>query len=352
MQNIQPLNRQSVEIIRRDRIADAVVFVGGLPACGKSLLTAIVGSLERVEMQRYNYTIEHLCSLYFLGKLGEDVVAAMIRMQTDLDLYNLMMGRETNFRFKDCSSIFKNPKPWRYLRRLFYPGGAEAVDRIKSKRPILHILTHNVMMHCIPLALALEDRFHLVEMVRHPLYMIKQWYLYIERYGKDPRDFNIWYDYNGHSLPFFAKEWEDLYVCSNAMDKTIYGLERSIRFNEEAFQKLPQDQKAKVLIIPFEKLVTDPLPYLRQIEKLLGTRMTVLTRRELKKQKVPRKRIGDGVDLAIYREYGWQRPEKGSTERMELEKQRQFAAEHATPAAMKVLDHLCETYEKTWGLPF
>lgn len=343
---------QPVEIIRRDRIVDEVIFVGGLPACGKSLLTAIIGSLDRVEMQRYNYTIEHLCSLYFLGKISGDVVASMIRMQTDLDLYNLMMGRETNFRFKDCSSIFKNPRPWRYVRRLFYPGGAEAVDRIKSKRPILHILTHNVMMHSLPLALALENRFRLIEIVRHPLYMIKQWYLYIERYGKDPRDFNIWYDHKGDSIPFFAKGWEELYVRSNAMDKTIYGLERSIEFNEESFQKLPENQKSKALIFPFEKLVKDPLPYLNQIVNLLGTRTTALTARELKKQNVPRKMIAEGIDLPIYREYGWQKPDKNSTERMELEKRRQFAAEHATPPAMKVLDRLCETYEKKWGLQF
>ena len=125
------------EVVRGEKIVSDIVFVGGLPGCGKSLLTAIIGSLKRVEIQRYNYTIEHFCSLYFLDKIGADVVASMIRMQIDLDLYNMMMGRESNFRFKDCSSIFKNPKPWRYIRRLFYPGGAEAVERIKKEKPIM-----------------------------------------------------------------------------------------------------------------------------------------------------------------------------------------------------------------------
>lgn len=341
-----------LEVVRDEEIVDDIVFVGGLPGCGKSLLTAIIGSLERVEIQRYNYTIEHFCSLYFLDKIGADVVASMIRMQIDLDLYNMMMGRESNFRFKDCSSIFKNPRPWRYIRRLFYPGDAEAIDRIKKEKPIMHVLTHNVMMHCIPISLALRDRFRLIEIVRHPLYMLKQWHLYIDRYAADARDFNVWYTYQGKTLPFFAKGWEELYLASNSMDKVIYSLEKSIQFNEEAYAQLSPVQQKNALIIPFEIFVKNPEPYLGKIENLLGTKRTNPTKRELKKQKVPRTMIAEGLDLPIYREYGWERPEKNSTERRELEKRRQYATELASPYAIQVLDRLCKEYEEKWNLQF
>jgi len=339
---------QSRKIVRDIALAQNIVFAGGLPACGKSLLTAVLGSLERVEIQKYNYMIEHICSLYFLDKISEDVAIAMIRMQTDIDLYNMMMAREANFRYKDLSSIFKNPRPWRYIRRLFTPGGEEVVERIQKERPIHHVLTHHLMIHSVPIAKALEDRFSLVELVRHPLYVIKQWHLYIEHYTTDPRDFDVWYDYKGSPLPFFAKGWEDLYVRSNPMDRSIYSIERYNHFAKASFEKLSNEQKSRVIVVPFEKFVKDPWPYLGRIEELLGTHKTPSTLRELKKQNVPRKMVADGIGRSIYRACGWEPSEKGATERAELEKRRKYAAQHASAEAMKVLDQICEEYEQKW----
>ena len=340
-----------IKSVRDVQIADAIVFVGGLPACGKSLMTAIIGSFNRVEIQKYNYTIEHLCSLHYLGCIEEDVATTMIRMQTDMDLYNMMMSRETNFRFKDSSSIFKSPRPFRYLRRLFNPGETETIERIKREKPILNILVHNVMTHSASLAKAVGPAFHLIEIVRHPLYMIKQWHLYIDRYAKDARDFTVWFDYKGHSLPFFVKGWEDLYIRSNPMDRVIHSIRHLFETNFRVFDELPPEQKANVLTVPFEKMVKDPMPYIHGIQKLLNTCMTSSTRRELKKQNVPRKMIADSAILPIYKKYGWEPPEKKSDERWELNKRREFAAQHASSEAMKVLDRICQEYEDRWQVP-
>jgi hypothetical protein len=84
------------------------------------------------------------------------------------------------------------------------------------------------------------------------------------------------------------------------------------------------------------------------LEALLGTHVTPRTRRELKRQRVPRKRIADGVAHPIYKQYGWEPADKRADERHELEKRRRFAAEHASPEAMQVLDRLCEAYEATY----
>lgn len=341
------------DIVREAEIAKQVVFVGGLPGCGKSLFTAVVGSMDRVEIQKYNYTIEHLCSLYFLERIDEDVAIAMIRMQVDMDLYNLMMSRETNFRFKDLSSVFKNPRPIRYIRRLFNAGDEETISRIERERPVLHLLVHHAMMHAVPLSKALGDRFRMIQLVRHPLYMLKQWYIYINDYGHgiDPRDFDLGFSYQKKVLPFFAKGWEDLYLRSNAMDQSIYGIEYSLKFAEQAYQQLNEGEKEKVVTIPFEKFVKDEKPYIKQIETLLKTHATKSTAKELKKQNVPRKMIADGVAQPIYKKYGWESPEKGASERSELKKRRDFVVQHASEEGLKALDRLSQQYESRWG-PF
>ncbi len=345
---IRVAGQSPVAVVRHPSLVERVVFVGGHPGCGKSLMTAVIGSFARVEIQKYNYTLEHICSLAHVGAIDEGAATAMIRMLTDMDLYNMMMSRETNLRPSDCSSIFQNPGPWRYLRRLFLPEGAAAVERIKRTKPILHTLTHNLLVLSPPLFQALGDRIRLIELVRHPLYMVKQWYLYIERYAADARDFTICFDYHGDSLPFFARGWEEQYLGSTPMDRAIHSISHLSAFGAQVLCGLSEDEKARVMVVPFERFVLDPWPYLQQLEALLGTTVTPLTRRELKRQHVPRKMIAEAMPLPIYKQYGWEPPEKGSNERQELERRRRYAAEHATPKGMEELDRLSREYEETY----
>ena len=40
------------EIIRKNKIANRIIFVGGLPGCGKSMMSPILGALQDVEIQK------------------------------------------------------------------------------------------------------------------------------------------------------------------------------------------------------------------------------------------------------------------------------------------------------------
>lgn len=342
------LGRSGVRIIREPRLVERVVFVGGLPGCGKTLMTHLLGGLARVETQTYNYPLEHLCGLYLLGQIDEGPAIAMVRMWTDLDLYNLTMSRGVNFRFSDYTCALRNPGGWRYVRRLFQPGDAAAVERIRHTHPILHLTIHNLLAISPLLFKALDDRLRLLEVVRHPLYMIKQWYLYIHRYGTDVRDFTVWFDYEGQALPFFARGWEEQYVRANLMDRVIYSIERLSQLGQRVLDGLSERERAQVMILPFEPFVLDPWPYLRQLEGLLGTQVIARTRHELRRQRVPRRRIADGIPRKDYQQYGWEPAKPGLSEHDELDRRRQFAAREATPEALAVLDRLSESYEATY----
>lgn len=334
-------------IVRAPHITGPVVFVDGLFGCGKTLFSAVVGALDRVEVEKYNYALEYTAALYHLGKLEKDAAVALSRMLTDLDLYNLMMSREANFRFSDLSGIWKHPARWRYLKRLFQPGDAVVIPRIQQEQPILNLVTHLLLPISAPIQEGLGDRFRLVEVVRHPLYMIKQWYHYNERLGNDARDFTIWFDYQGRSLPWFVKGIEEKYIHSNRMDRVIYCIEHVAAMAQARLNQMTANQRAQVLVIPFEPYVIRPEPYMLALEKLLGTQITPITRRVMKEQRVPRQRVASGIALEIYKEYGWE-PPKAGTEQQELEIRRSFAAREASPEAMRVLDALSAEYEKLY----
>ena len=105
----------------------------------------------------------------------------------------------------------------------------------------------------------------------------------------------------------------------------------------------------QILTIPFESFVLNPWSYMKNIESALKSKITHRTKRIMKKQKVPRDKISDGIPLKTYKRCGWEPPEKGLDEKQELGKRRQYAIEKgASKEAMEVLDRICQEYEKKY----
>lgn len=339
------LGRGSVRVVRGPYLAEKVVFVDGLPGCGKTMLSPIIGALPRVELMQYLYEIEYICALCYLRRIEEDAASLLVRMLTDLALYHGMMGRETNFRPSDLSGVLRNSRPLRYFHRLFQPGDEAVIGRIRAERPILNLPTHHVRGFSSPIFAALGSRALIVEVVRHPLYMIRQQALYMDRYGTDVRDFTVWYEYEGVAVPYFALEWEEIFLRANAVEKAIYMIHYLTKRVEDLGLAGDESGGGGVLVVPFERFVIDPAPYMQRLETLLDTRADSHTKRMMKRQNVPRKMYAEGIGLNIYKEYGWKPPERGSDEESEFKQRRQFAMEHASPQAMEVLDRLCAEYE-------
>ncbi len=341
----------SRDISRLGHYAERVVFVDGQWGCGKTLFSPIIAALKRVELLTYAYEIEHICSLYYLNKISMDASMTMVKMLTDLQLYNTMMGRETNFRPTDLSSVLMDADPWRYFHRLFIKGDEYTPARITAQQPILHLTTHNLLAIADPVFEGLGHRAVVVEIVRHPLYMIKQQYLNMERIIEDPRDFSIYFRWGERSIPFWSYGWEEKYVHANNMENAIYVIEHYTHLTEVKKKLFKDKYQASIVTVPFELFVLDPWPYMRRITQALGAEVTARTRRVIKKQNVPRKRIADGIGLAIYKRCGWVPPQVNATERDELNIRRNFAAQGACAEAMAVLDRLSQEYEERYMRP-
>ena len=333
---------------RHLHIANQVVFLDGLTGTGKTMLAPILSTFSRVEIQRIEHIYEHICALRYLNRIEQDAAIEMVQMYLDLACYNVMIGRESNFRWKDLSGVMSNPGGWNYVRRLFQPDGDPVMERINQSQPILQIVSHQILGIADTLFAALGDRLTVVEMVRHPLYLLQHWYSYIDRHGTDPRDFTIWLSHNGAHLPWFSSGWEDQYLNSNKMDRVIYTIDRLTQLAENTHNTLGETYPRQVLVIPFERFVVGPSAYLEQIGNILGTTTTKSTARALRKQKVPRRLTSAGRDSQIYRRYDWSPPSEDSSETTELEKCWDYAAGEATKDGMEVLERMCTSYEKRY----
>ena len=160
--------------------------------------------------------------------------------------------------------------------------------------------------------------------------------------GSDARDFTIWLEHNGRQLPWFARGWEEKYLASSTLDRVIYTFEYIGSLVDRLIAG-PHGQR--VLMVPFERFVLDPQPYLRALEKATGLIPGVRLPRTLRRERVPRCLTTHGRDLGIYRRYGWQRAEYSATETAELERRWKYAEQNASPEALEVLKRLSADYE-------
>ena len=125
---------QDIKIVRNLHLAEKIVFIDGLPGCGKTLFSSLISAFDRAEKITYSYEIEHLCAIYKLKRSEIDPIVAMIRMLSDLLIYDMMMSRNVNFRPSDLSSGLKHPDKLKYIRRLFQKGDMSIPERIIEER--------------------------------------------------------------------------------------------------------------------------------------------------------------------------------------------------------------------------
>jgi hypothetical protein len=337
------------KLSRKNYLAEKVVFVDGLPGCGKTLFSSIISAMDKVELLSYSYDIEHICQLFFLGKIPIDAAKTMVRIQSDLKLYNTMMGRDVNFRPSDLSSVHNYYNPSKYFKRLDDIGDAAIPQKIVEERPILNFSVHNMLAFSEPVWEALGKRCVFVEIVRHPLYMIRQQVLNMQNMIATSRSFAVYFEKDDNELIYYAKGWEELYIKSNPYERAIYMIDNLTKKTLESRHKFSLKFKENILTIPFEQFVLNEEDWVNRIAKTIGTNIIDVTRKVIKQQNVPREMVAEGVDIEIYRRCGWKPPGKNSTERDELNIRREEIAREVRSDVLAILDRLSSEYEnKYW----
>ena len=346
---VNKIMKNNIIVSRKAQLLEKVVIIDGLPGCGKTLFSPIVATLDRVELLNFAYELEHTCALHHLGKMPLDAARTMIKLQTDMKIYNTMMGREVNFRPTDQSSAIQDHNPSRYFQRLFQPGDQAIPDIIRQDKPILNLTTHQLLGFSEPIWKGLGDRCVFIEIVRHPLYMFRQ-QLNNEKnlFGKE-RDFNLTYLYDGKQVPFYTFGWEREYLDSNESEMVIHYFNHLTRRTENAKKNIKNG--AIVITIPFEKFVLDPESWIEKISHALGTEVTNSTKIAMQKQNVPRDKISQSIDTPLYRRCGWKPPIEGASERDELMLRRYEVKQNVSHEAMRILDNLCHSYEEKYWNP-
>ena len=109
------------------------------------------------------------------------------------------------------------------------------------------------------------------------------------------------------------------------------------------------EERRQVLIIPFERFVTDPWPFLRHLEEFLGAKTTAATPRTLKRQRCPRGVLTAGRG---HKRSGWKRPNPSATNQAEVQRARDGIEGKASTDATTLLQEMCADYERHYPFSY
>lgn len=330
-----------ITLARPSRLCEALVVIDGFPGCGKTMLSAIVASLDRVELLKYSYEIEQASIMHDFGLISLDTASQMVRYQLDLSLYNVMMSRDVNFRVSDLSSVFNTKRRLRYFKRLVRAGDEVVPERISLERPILHLATHCLSAFLEPMAAGGPDGMLFISMHRHPLFMLKQNMWNMENLIGNARHFALYYQWKELALPFYFLGQEERMIEAPPKEKAIFLVEWLRR---RSVQRLAQATGPRLYELTFESLVRDPGPHIAAICNRLRTSGTGSTARVLRKERIPRTLLSDGRARAIYRRVGWQKTQTRTPED-EFDAIKKWAYEGISDEARQSLDWLCEDHQ-------
>jgi len=334
--------------MRNHHLTEDLVVLDGLTGTGKTMLAPIIGSFERVEVGRFIYDIEYICVSQALGAHRSDSAQHILDLIIDWKLYDNFISREVNFRPGDLSTVLSSHRWPEYLARLFRSDGEQVELDLATKKPIMFIITHQLKTAMQPLIKQFQGRIKIVEMVRHPYYLLEHWMTPMELHGNSARDFTSWVaDNNGRGVPWFANDWKDEYWNLSKFDRAVFSID-SLTNPQSTKYKPPVEVKT----IPFEDFVLNTNNYLNSIASWLGTKTSSNSEKAAKKQNLPRSNINAGINKSIYQRYNYRHSDRLLTHQESYQNKEQYAKDNMSKLSAPTLQKLVDNYESKFGLWF
>jgi len=283
-------NTQDIKLIRDVRLWDKVVLIDGLGRSGKSMLAPIIASFENVEIERIEPLFERISVLDSLGKISRDAAIQMLQLEVDLRLYESMIGRNTNFRFKDHSSVFNNSFKFKYLKRIFGKDGQIVVDKILKEKPVFQVVLHDTLGQIDVYFEAFDNKVFVLEMVKDPIDLIYSWYIrgWGGRFTTDPRVGCLTYQSKVEIAPWYNLYIDGEYHELEPIDRIIHLIEGNFIKNFNKYNKLSDERKQQILWVVLEEFVTKTEENVARVENFLGVKRTKYTPKQLKRERCPR----------------------------------------------------------------
>jgi len=292
------------EVYERESYVHELVVVDGIMRSGKFLHDALVSSLERSEMWQQYPMIDCIPLLYRTGNLSLSASINLLRRELDMHLYYGMLGRRSNFRRGDVSSVWKFKNPKTYINRAESSAEIDILKMIINKDilPIFPLSTHDILCSSPEIFFEAYPNLRMISARRNPIDLAYSWHKkdWGNRIGKEERSLALAFVGNNGPIPWFASEWSKAYESTSLpMDRIIYSIDWMTKETMKNYQNLSEIKKEQVFMPSFEWVVTQPSDYLDRLCLHVKSVKSPFTERIMKEENVPRVLTQSNLDMRI-----------------------------------------------------
>ncbi|MFM8531912.1 MAG: hypothetical protein ACKOD2_19985 [Ilumatobacteraceae bacterium] len=269
-----------------------IIVVDGMWGAGKSAISGVIGSMERVEKKRINSIFEYVCVGRHLDKISDDFAATLLSTLADSLHYDTMIGREVNLRWADDSGARDTLRRARYVRRLFTSDGDVVVSRIMRDNLAAHFVTHEMLGISEPMFDTFGRRLHMIWITRHPMHMLTYFAAYLTRYD-NVREFTMSIEVQGERVPWFGAPIADRWLTLSPTERAVYCLDHLYRLSWRHLDRsIPNT--TRILTIQFENFVVRPDLDMASLASFLDREHHPKVARLLRRARIPRPSASSG----------------------------------------------------------
>jgi hypothetical protein len=331
-----------MQLEKRNTLSNDIIFIDGLWGTGKSLLGPIVSGMSGVERVKVESCYEYISLLFYLEKIDQDAAVFMLKTYADESQYHNLISREVNLRWSDDTGLKNATNKLKVIKRLFCGEGDVKLEEINRDNLAFCAMSHMLMITPKLLPIAFGDRVKVIEMVRHPLYMLDHISAYLKRF-ESAREFTMAYYLDDVKVPWFAKEWESQFVAANPVEQAVLCMTYLYPMLIEQIQKA-RLSGLEVLDLSFEEAAFDTDKMLFKLHKFTGRSHFSGISSILKKQKLPRATIAKGNGHPAY---GWsKRTDKSESE--DYMERLAVVNNHCSKKIKNEMNHLIDWYNNAY----
>jgi hypothetical protein len=270
-----------------ENLAKNLIFIDGIPRCGKSLFSSIISSFESMEHIQFFNLFEQVIPSVKLGGTNIGFAKSLLRISLNELAYDLQLSRNVNFRADDQTGIDNYKEPGIYRNRLKVKEGDEVVDFIRNHEILIPFQTHDLMVN-LDIVDDLQIDYKMIELYRNPIDNLYSWWTrgWGERFCKDPRAFTLLISHGEIPLPWYCAGYEEWVVDLNPYEKCcMIGMDlirRSVEKQKNA------NHPERIMTIRFEEIVQRPKNQLKRISKFINKSETKFTAKFVSAARCPR----------------------------------------------------------------
>ena len=264
---------------------DNICLLSGCQRSGKSLVTAILPSLKKIEIINKEPVLGAIFSMYQTGELSNKAANYLISFVLSNVNYSNFIGRKINLKKTDETSIYNLLNYKDYLKKITTKSKID-LKKLENNKTIIYD-THNVLLN-LRLWCNLNRNIKIINVERHPITLIYSWF------KNDFGNFRyssisqiLLYKYKNKLVPYYALKWKKKYVKMSELDRIINIIYYLTKKSDSEYKKFKN--KNKILRIKYENILDNPYVNLKKIDKFLNNKSKIFFNKYSKKVNVSKK---------------------------------------------------------------